>query len=410
MGLLLDFNVKVDEKSAYLLPRSEHSRIKAGLIKHMASEISVTLQPETLSLLTAIYEFGPGAWGRFLKRSQRRFSGRFDPDKSLLEYLDAYFDDFMGWNVSPEMIKDWLCESDSVTRLVRQYAPSSISSAAEHPLLALPQYPEVISNTAEVRNLLEKLRKFLEAVDAEAENGNERADRLLWQYAQYGQHWDALAGCVVPLDEPFLIKLSEKRELQLKDPSKDRFESGKPLVAIPSKAHQLVVFGDAASNHVNVSVGDPNVELKNDWRLETEHREAVWDVQEEKSSAELLAFYDSRDDRSYRLWLKLPLKPTGPGWVSRMVVAILTITALAAFASFSFHWFGAGGTESMAGSDVAVVLIPSAIAAALLLVRESSTLSAEINKEFHYVTSAVLAILWILTLILYGINRVDWGN
>lgn len=64
----------------------------------------------------------------------------------------------------------------------------------------------------------------------------------------------------------------------------------------------------------------------------------------------------------------------------------------------------------MTGADIAVILVPSAIAASLLIVREVSTLSTEINKGWTLATGGVLMVLWFSTLIAYGLSAINWGK
>lgn len=89
----------------------------------------------------------------------------------------------------------------------------------------------------------------------------------------------------------------------------------------------------------------------------------------------------------------------------------LIASALMAFIIFVLHWFGVGsGKREMSGADVAVILVPSAIAASLLLVRESSTLSTELNKRSSIATASALVVLWVCTLIAYAVERIEWGS
>lgn len=56
-----------------------------------------------------------------------------------------------------------------------------------------------------------------------------------------------LVAVKVPLDEPFLIKYSERRHMTL---------------SADGSAHQDLVINDAGSNHVVVNVLDPNVRIR----------------------------------------------------------------------------------------------------------------------------------------------------
>lgn len=426
-GPLLDFNLKVAEEPAFLLPRKEHSRIQAGYLAFLAEEAGIITDATTWPLkplLMEIFNFTNGYWRRLRQPEFRKIEPSPDERKELtLKYLieKGTRNPKLANHLSPDAIHDWTKKIDPIRRMVEERLAESIDSAASNPLLALPGFYGYLALVKEssISTLLADLRSFFLAVEAKANSvglppDKNPAEKLLKIYAAYGCYWDALAECTVPLDEPFIIKVAEKRGLHLGDPGEnpDSSHSGPRRWMWRKTSSQLFVWADAGTNHLNVRVQDTNVELvTNDLRMLNDRLQVVSDWPEfHETTPELLAIYDSKPNRAYRVWIGFPLKTSTPATVARFVILGLTATAFAGFFFFLFHWLNAGGNKTMTGADVAVILVPSAIAASLLLVRESSTLSSEITKESSYIVALLLAALWIFTLCAYGVNKVDWGS
>ncbi|MBB4984785.1 hypothetical protein [Streptomyces nymphaeiformis] len=404
-GPLLDFAVTVDEKPAYLLPREAHGYFQAEYLNHlMLTHHGEELAPDVNDLLRRVCSFAPGVW----QQLRQDLDSEREP---VVAYLNATG---LGTLVGKDPLEvgdvhDLVCVARSVGELVRQFAPQDVDSPSENPLLALPFLDAGgVHSLAVILATLEKLRNSLR-LSSEHPVSEDR--RFVATYADYGRHWDALVECVVPLERPFMIRTSEKRAVRLEEPFGEG--SRKWLSDVGrKKAHQLINYGDASSNHVTCRITDSNVEFVSDgWRVLDERYgeiDALADAAE--VTPEIVAFYDSKADRPNRLWLELPLRQTPAAAVGMWTVLFMIGTALISFLIFVFNWFESGRSHSLSGTDVAVILVPSAIAAALLLVREASTLSTRLNKYWRYGAAGVLGFLWLITLIFYGISKVKWGG
>ncbi|WP_406185884.1 hypothetical protein [Streptomyces sp. NBC_01006] len=399
-GPLLDFSVTVADRQGYLLTRKEHADIHVHYMQLLAAEAGVPMDAAQLDpLLSAIFSFATSPWQDFLVPESEA------PSPDVLEILICNYlnkGTIPGWRKGPidiEMVREWSAALSETRKLVTDRVPSNLSSVTENPLLILP-YVEIVdvSNSGRVLNLFETLNRFLVEVSKKAETV-EAAKKLVQLYAVSGSHWNAIAECTVPLDEPFMIKTWERRGLLTER-------------ARRSAKQQLVLFRDAQSNHVSVRVSDANVELvASKVTVLDEGRTPLGRSTDfKRATPDLLAFYDGNPGRPERILLDLPLKSSHSATVSRFVILVLTASALLAFCFFLFHWAGAGGKETMTGADIAVILIPAALAASLLLVRETSTLSTEVNKYWAMVVGVILLVLWISALIAYGVNGIDWGS
>ncbi|MCX4956877.1 hypothetical protein [Streptomyces virginiae] len=410
-GPLLDFNVTVAGEPAFLLSRKEHARLQAGYVAYLAKLAGIPMNVGGLDLnplLIAIFGFAASSWESLLGQED-------NPTDGVLKVLIRQFlgkaqrVDGQHLSVTAEIVEKWHRAIQPTRTIVRREMRANVSSATENPLLALPDLS--YASVDEVERLLSALSDFLVAV-SQAAPTSPAAAKLLRTFAASGSHWDAIAECVIPLKGPFLIKTEERRSLSFAVNGgrvNDRGE--RPGWSWKTYSRQLIVFNDAQSNHVNIRVADVNVELRKETPVLDEWGDPVKRSPDlKRATPELLAFYDSDPGRPYRIWIDVPLKVSMPAAVSRVIIFGLAATALLAFMFFVFNWLGAGGHETMTGGDIAVILVPSAIAASLLLVRETSTLSTEINKRSSLATGVVLAGLWVATLFAYGLNGIDWGR
>lgn len=422
-GPLIDFDLRIAEEPGFLLTKDLHSEIHANRILRLARTARITTHHPTLEVaLKEIFGFTTGLW--------QNIHGNVKPEPEpmrelILRFLNA--EGIYGWADTPltplDIYNWWYSSIDFINRSANSRMVATIDNAAAVPLLALPAIAQTmasnntpICNRNDVSAILDLLKAFLE--DAKQKTGNKitgeerAANKIEILYASYGDHWDAISECEVPLDEPFMIKTSETRGLHLGSPGEvaNSFSRQKGWVSRKSSS-QLVVWKDAKSNHVNIRVKDANVELVHDGvKALSERHEVINELPKYfESTPEFLGFYDTRNDRHFRLWIDLPLTTSTPTKVSRWVILSLASTALIAFGFFALHWFGVGNA-TMSGADVAVILVPSAIAASLLLVREASTLSTELTKEWSIGTAAVLVLLWLGTLIAYGSEKISWGG
>ncbi|MFJ9868072.1 hypothetical protein [Streptomyces sp. NPDC101165] len=420
-GLLLDFSVRVAEGPAYLLPRLAQVELRVEYMKLLARRAGVEIEDKIRAFMQAAFGFTTAPWHEI---RLPEFEKVPPTDRELIDLFHAYLKITMAapWinSLPVRVVKEWIELARPIKDVAYQRSSPSIDSACAHPLLALPFVDNVsFDDPADVSQLLTELHDFLHLTNKRQnyplvkKKEQEAAKHLLDRYAVYGNYWDAFVECVVPLDEPFVINISERRGLHFGTPGEATPSYGTSSGwELAKSSNQLVVFKDAGSNHVNVRVTDTNVELIGSaFNLSDDRGHKVRQLPDFfQSTSELLMFSSTKEDRPEHLWVNIPLKAASTTAVSRWTTVVMTSSALIGFIFLLFHWLSAGGNKTVNAGDVVVILVPTAIAASLLLVRESSTLSAQIAKEWSRTAAIFLLLLWLFTLFMFGMNKVDWGT
>jgi hypothetical protein len=166
----------------------------------------------------------------------------------------------------------------------------------------------------------------------------------------------------VPLDEPFMVKYSERRDLRLS--------------LLRGSGSQKLVIADAQTNHFTFRVADPNVRISHFEARQVSSDDFAYGAFQSREDGQSRAVYAHDPDRDYRIRLtfrlaflrRLQVIP----YVAFVLVALLTLALV--------H---EGPTQL---KDLALIVGPSALAASVLLAREPSTL----GSRLRFVSSGLL--------------------
>jgi hypothetical protein len=249
------------------------------------------------------------------------------------------------------------------------------------------------------------------------------AQRLVAAYAGYGRRWELFAECVVPVNESFIIKVSDRRAIYFSHPRKGRRELEKPWFS-SSTAWEWVMFKDAVSSHLNIRVTDTSVELgKCKLHGESRNLKECAVVDHLSNTEELFTAYSGSKRRPDRIWIKCPLRPAHFIRRAQWLVAAGTLAALATLlrivglswswpASASWWWPPSWRPPFVVQQNIppqflTLLLFPTTFAVSLLLVRESSTLSGQATRRRKIVLSWIFAVLWALALWLLAAGHVS---
>jgi len=360
-GPLLDFSIDGPLGDAWLLPRIEIAHRQADYLAQVASVANCTVGPEQHKLLVQLLGFSETGW-------------LFD-DKSFS--LEDYLEDGLGTRVSDSVVEEWRAIGVSCRKILRPYTDDLAGySICEEPALAMPSLygtgdTSAFDQSEGTRYLKEYLRLLqqMKAISNGDDQAGEAAHEFLESLADYGKYYDMIVAMKVPLDEPFLVKYSERRGIKL-----DRLRNiGK----------QELVIRDAQSNHVTFKIVDPNVRIVGFKALKPGTDSYAYGSFLARSDEQTKSFYAHGIDRDYRVELvfrlsllsRLQLVPYFAAALIFMLAAALVVEQ----------------TNDL--KTLALVVGPSALAASVLLAREPSTLGSRLRLLSTAVLGAALIAL-----------------
>ena len=292
--------------------------------------------------------------------------------------LAQYLNDGLGLaanaRFSPAAIAPLLEDARRVGRVLASHfeEPPDPYSSSEQVLLALPRMDPRPRTKDEVADVV---RAYSSAV----ESAHQFADHaLLIALADYGRRFEVIVEVEVPLLEPSTIKLSEDRPL-------------KPSVF--GITRQRFALGEARSAHFEAHVIDPNVVIGRRFALRDPWGYPVgygW-VESISQTPETLSVYSSERGRPYYVDVAIPLRLAGNLYLTMAVLVGLNLAAFVAVLQVSVD-----DTEYV--EQLALLSIPTTLAAAFVLVREQTALAARLQNIPRVVLSLSIVALWIAVL------------
>lgn len=384
---LLGFDIKVDEKPAYLLPRVVVAGLQAEHVVALSRAEGVDIESSARELIEAMCAFTPSIWERYRRFGTTR-------SNALSRYLRDGLGDALAISRSGDptgvgkvsdvraLLDGLLREGELIGQVLRRLGtPHDPDSSAENPLLALPVLAEKI-RVLDGRELLAAVTALRHGV--ERLGSRPQGSQALRTLAAYGVRWPVIADCEVPTSRPFLVRMQHETPLKV-----GRWTRRGVLP---------VSIGDARSNHVIVSSSDPDVEIaKVGLRGEDGRRIQRTLVAGIRSSRDRFAFYLADPGRDLLGTLSVRLRVPLAVKAGSIVVGAVSLMALAVLASSLVL----GGTVSVA--SLAVLTLPTTFAASLLLTRERTSLS----RRLQWIGRSVAGVS---TLGLWALVTVSWLN
>lgn len=355
-GPLVNFDVDAPSGQSFLLKRGAIASIEAIYISRMAESIDVSVSDDVFQLIGAICEFTPGPWAGYLAEYPTE-------DQALRQYLT----EGIGVSITDEDMETWSQLGGEAGKILAAALDEDYDnkSSADNPLLALP----LLTTDADmsIDAITDVLSHFAEFVDSCVDKDGE-VSPTLEALADYGRRYEAIVQCEIVLDEPFTIRVS--RDINL-----NRSRTG--VISIET------VFSDAISNHVAVSVVDPDVDIR---RLPARqlNGEEVSSFTLVRSSSEDFAAYGSEPDRPYRILFRFRLTP---GWLTLAASATFTLIALISVALLLV-------VRPLTSDDAALLVIPTTLIAGLIAVQQRTTLSGQLIAPFRTVSLLAIIALW----------------
>ncbi|MEV8196634.1 hypothetical protein AB0Q90_05145 [Streptomyces sp. NPDC079141] len=414
--LLFGFDLTVGSRSAFRLPLWESAGLHASHLVSLGNDLVTLLgddkngplkdllaEKELHTYLRAICGFESGPWrkaqegvGKNQALAKYLFKGLCDP-KAAKEEREAFVQSLKDWQRTLLPIR--------TDMQLRKLSDSPVAN----PLLALPilKANKELSSLDEVDKWIDALVSFYEIVRVSSgQTGNSEikatATTILDTYRFYGSYWTAIAECLVPLDEPFLVNVSETREVTSEKRGNFSQKVASALAMQRDDLGQVATFGDAYSNHVSLRVSDASVEFDpKSVRVAASEKwgnnpSAKRNLVETRHELILVYSPPSTALRPHAIKIDCRLRPLLP---IRMIHWVVTGIALVTFLAITSG--GAYFVGELTAPHVALLLTPSTFATAVLLARESTSLSAALLKPIRVILAIVLAVLWLLAICQY---------
>lgn len=372
-GPLLDFNVAGPDGDAWLLPRSEIAARQCLYLIKLAAEAGVDVGEGARLVLERILGF-VGEW----------FSTH--RDGSVEQFIEAG----LGGALSDGTRLRWsLIEAKCREILRPRLDRFQRYSAAESPQLVMPGLliDGDVNGEQEATDLLEEYKALItrmsELSDRETPNA---AEDFLVSLADYANYYDLIVAMKVPLDEPFLVKITERRDI-------DR------MLGVDLGTQELVV-ADAKTNHVTFKVSDPNVRISSFSARSSASEDFAYGLFQSREDAQNRAFYAHNPDRDYRIVLTFRL-----ALLRRLQLVPYSVAALLALLTAAL-WIDT--PSSLQG--FAMVVGPAALAASVLLGREPSTLGSRLRTVSTAAVAGSLLALLVSATCLYAFDLLVSGT
>ncbi len=365
-GPLLDFSISGPYGDVWLLPRQEIAQRQAMYLRQLVVNAGGAVDGELYRLLVQVLGFSSSGW----------LFG--DEGFSMADYIK----DGVGVEVSFESLQEWCAIGVACKRILRPFLDDFKKySICEEPALAIPAwfgdgitgsdtgcFDEFVATDC-LRAYLRLLREMKNISMLDGPRGSAASD-FLEALADYGNYYDLIAAMKVPVDEPFLVKYSERRSFSL-----SRFRN---------VGSQELVIRDALSNHVTFKLSDPNVRIVGFSALKPGKNEFAYGSFPSRSDEQTKSFYAHGADRDYRVNLRFRLAllrrlQMVPYFAAVLILLLATVLLREKTSDLK---------------TLALVVGPAALAASVLLGREPSTLGSRLRLLSTLVLGcAVVALL-----------------
>jgi hypothetical protein len=314
-------------------------------------------------LFEAICAFTPDLWREISTRHATR-------NEALRAYVTSGTKNVL--RPTAEDIGRWAAISREAGLITCQAAGYrwSDESSADDILLALPHLERGPTEIEGVDALLQRYLEAVQAADAA------RDELLLGVLCEYGRRYELIVETEVPIMEPFTLKVSEDRPLDLS----------------ARWTRQSFAISEARSAHLEARFRDPNVTFSQFEVLDANGVPfGIGRLESARRTIETLSLYTSDPDRPLYAEVRLKLRLARHLYATGGFLCLLNIAAAATAAGMS------GGGPLL--DRLAILSVPTTIAAAFALTREQTALASRLMKWPRTALLVTTAVLWLVVLI-----------
>lgn len=370
---LLEFDVTgPDGNPAHFVSRSETANRQVDFLRLLAQSSGVPAPDEVLGLLFGSSLFTPGML------DGAKLAHEKQPDQLAYALRLAYDRPFEAAQVIA-----WQGQCTAAGKRLAGVlgAPPSLESSSENPLLALLDGPDPDLTDDDITDRLTAYVAWQDDL-AEADATN----ALLW-LSTFGRRYVALIDTVIDPDRPALLKMSERRQLPLGSGAGHR--RGVPT-SRRFRCQIHVETHEARSYHLRIRSEDDSVHLFDVPVLQSEDGEVFGANYLDATAygSDGYALYSSDPERPGHVIMTIPLRLSGD------VRRSLTLVYFLAFAAAAFALLPIEFDEGVIG----LITLPATFSATVLLVRERTTLSARMLRDYKWALVFAVIVLWAVSL------------
>lgn len=348
---------------AQLLRRSASALLQAAYVHELAADSPASGLGEvlTLDLLQAICRFTPERYERL-----RDDVGPVEALRRLYERREVNALDLPAGRV-----ERWLTLLQEPRRILTAALAEgpSCTSSSENLLLALLEYRQRLT-LDDIEDIVVEYRRGLASARA-AED-----EKLLSTVAEYGRRYEVILEVELPTTEACTVSMAEDRRLELHHRS----------------YRHVFRCDDAPSVHLEARIDDPAVALSAlvpDRAIGGVLHDETFEAHRVSEDAGTL--YSARDDRPDFVEVLVTLAParsvrsTAAGLVLLDVLGIVGVLC-------SPH-------DDKFLDRVAVLVVPTTLAATFALIREQTTLASVLLRPWRRALAWTIAVLWLIVVV-----------
>lgn len=345
--------------------RRRGAELETDYLVALANQMPPTegrVEPGEIELWRAVCAFSPVYF-----RSNFGIRGN-DIANSIRRYLSSA----LGFGISRSQVEAWREKTTvaGATLLAALGEPREPLSSSEEILLAIPELESLPRSVPALERIVDD---YCATVEQARRAGNAE---LLSVLCEYGRRYELIVEVEVPVEQPCRIKLSEDLPLGLRRKPRGWW------------VEQTFALRDAPSAHLEARLADPNVEINGFDVRDLAGAESKGYLEGVRLTREALALYAHEPQRPHYVRLAIRLR------VAQNLLAISIGLSLLNVIAIGFA-LGADPSSELAGR-LAVIGIPTAIAAGFVLVREETALATRLQLLPRLTLALTAVALWVL--------------